>query len=214
MDIFKILLLYMAFAVTGTAQQVPSLTPPPATPAPIVTPAPATPIPTEAPLVYDTLRPGSSGPEVEKLQERLIALGYLTGKADGRYGQQTKAAVSAFQEAYGLQVDGIAGNQTQALLFSPGTPKTPVPTATVIPAVLVHVYYMDADTGSQLHEMAITCYGSTTIYANGNLVPEGYRPAGETSAAVTVENGTAAPASVTFFYTAQKTAAETPWPAE
>ncbi|MBR4442067.1 MAG: YARHG domain-containing protein [Clostridia bacterium] len=55
---------------------------------------------------------GATGDEVTKLQNRLIALGYLSGKADGVYGQKTAAAVRAFQRAAGLTVDGIAGKAT------------------------------------------------------------------------------------------------------
>jgi|GEM_PF-2142769 len=55
---------------------------------------------------------GASGDEVTKLQNRLIALGYLTGRADGIYGQKTANAVKAFQRNAGLTVDGIAGNAT------------------------------------------------------------------------------------------------------
>ena len=55
---------------------------------------------------------GATGEEVTKLQNRLIALGYLSGRADGVYGQKTAAAVRAFQRAANLTVDGIAGAAT------------------------------------------------------------------------------------------------------
>lgn len=214
MDIFKILLMYMALIVTGSAQQMPSLTPPPATPAPAVTQAPAiqTPAPTDIPVQYTTLRPGDDGPKVVKLQERLIELGFLKSRADGRYGNQTKAAVAAFQDMYGLTVDGVAGNETQTLLFSEGPLATPTPAPTVIPAVMVPVYYMDQDTDRQLFAMNITCYGSTTIYANSNHVPQGYRLVSANSADITLENNEATPASVTFYYSSLP--AETEKPAE
>ena len=95
MDIFKILLMYMALIVTGSAQQMPSLTPPPATPVPVITQAPATetPAPEEVPVKYTTLRPGDDGANVVKLQEKLIELGFLQSRADGRYGNQTKAVL-------------------------------------------------------------------------------------------------------------------------
>lgn len=210
MDIFKILLVYMAMMVTGAAGQAPDLTPPPVTPTPIVTQAPATPTPSPEPIVYETLRPGSEGEKVKKLQEKLIELGFLQSKADGRYGSQTKAAVSAFQKMYGLQVDGIAGSETQTLLFSEGPLSTPTPGPTVIPAVMVPVYYMDKDTGNQLFAMNITCYGSTTIYANSNHVPEGYRLVSENSAAITLEGQTATPGSVSFYYSSLPQATEAP----
>lgn len=40
--------------------------------------------------------------------------GYYTGKLDGISGAQTKAAIKAFQKAYGLVVDGIWGAKTDA----------------------------------------------------------------------------------------------------
>lgn len=52
-------------------------------------------------------------------QERLQELGYLIGAADGEQGQQTTAAIMAFQAVNGLQVDGVAGPLTQAALADP-----------------------------------------------------------------------------------------------
>ena len=212
MDIFKILLMYMALIVTGSAQQMPSLTPPPATPAPVVTQAPATetPAPEELPVKYTTLRPGDDGANVVKLQEKLIELGFLKSRADGRYGSQTKAAVSAFQKMYGLTVDGVAGNETQTLLFSEGPLSTPTPGPTVIPAVMVPVYYMDQDTDRQLFAMNITCYGSTTIYANSNHVPDEYRLVSDNAVKITLENNEATPSSVTFYYSSLPQETEQP----
>lgn len=63
-----------------------------------------------------TLRQGSEGSEVKHLQQNLIGLGYLDGKADGSFGDITKDAVLAFQADYGLRTDGVAGNATQTAL--------------------------------------------------------------------------------------------------
>lgn len=54
------------------------------------------------------------GPDVYELQARLLALGYSIGSlgADGIYGKDTAAAVSAFQAALRLSVDGVAGANT------------------------------------------------------------------------------------------------------
>lgn len=49
---------------------------------------------------------------VRILQRRLARLGDAPGPIDGRYGPHTTAAVIRFQEAQGLQVDGVAGPQT------------------------------------------------------------------------------------------------------
>ena len=63
---------------------------------------------------------GGSG-QVRVLQRRLAKLGYTSGLVDGRYGPRTEQAVSRFQAARGLGVDGIAGAQTLARL---GTQRT------------------------------------------------------------------------------------------
>ena len=88
----------------------------------------ATPAPTAA-----TLKKGSTGEAVIALQNRLIELGYLFGKADGVYGTATAQAVAAFQAANNLSKDGVAGSRTQAKLFSSSAAK-PKPKATATPA--------------------------------------------------------------------------------
>jgi Putative peptidoglycan binding domain len=50
------------------------------------------------------------------IQARLNNLAFSCGSVDGIIGPKTKAAVRAFQEYYGLQVDGIPGPITQAKL--------------------------------------------------------------------------------------------------
>ena len=91
-------------------------------------PSPTTPVPTAA-----TLKKGSTGEAVIALQNRLIELGYLFGKADGVYGTATAQAVAAFQAANKLSKDGVAGSRTQAKLFSSSAAK-PKPKATATPA--------------------------------------------------------------------------------
>lgn len=83
-----------------------------------------------APTVF---KKGDSGEEVRQLQLRLIELGYNcgTGNADGIFGNGTYNSVWDFQRVNGLPVDGIAGPNTLALLYS-SNPKryeaeTPVP---------------------------------------------------------------------------------------
>jgi D-alanyl-D-alanine carboxypeptidase len=71
---------------------------------------------------YPVLRIGSSGDAVLTLQSRLILLGLLSGAADGTYGSRTGEAVAAAQtwlSAHGhpLVVDGVAGLETQTLLY-------------------------------------------------------------------------------------------------
>ena len=55
---------------------------------------------------------------VRQLQQALTAAGYDPGPADGTFGEQTEAAVAAFQQANGLSVDGRVGPETAAALNS------------------------------------------------------------------------------------------------
>jgi N-acetylmuramoyl-L-alanine amidase len=67
------------------------------------------------------LRPGSIGEAVRDLQQRLGALGYdLPSDELGRFDLGTAAAVSAFQDARGLRVDGICGRETWSALVESG----------------------------------------------------------------------------------------------
>jgi peptidoglycan hydrolase-like protein with peptidoglycan-binding domain len=59
---------------------------------------------------------GSTGSAVIKLQQRLRDLGFNSGAVDGVFGQNTKAAVKAFQRSVGLQDDGIVGSNTRTKL--------------------------------------------------------------------------------------------------
>lgn len=62
------------------------------------------------------LRKGDIGNLVKDLQLMLIELGYLTGQADGAYGNMTRDAVIKLQKELKLTVDGIAGQQTYVAL--------------------------------------------------------------------------------------------------
>lgn len=70
--------------------------------------------------VYDmkTIRKGSKGTQVKVLQWLLSAAGYDCGNADGICGTKTVAAIKAYQQANGLDVDGIAGRKTWAALLA------------------------------------------------------------------------------------------------
>lgn len=66
---------------------------------------------------YSNLSIGSQGDEVKKLQQSLINAGYDLGNADGIFGEKTQAAVKKYQQDNGLDVDGIAGNNTLGKLY-------------------------------------------------------------------------------------------------
>ena len=67
---------------------------------------------------YRYLQQGSRGSDVKKLQQRLKDLGYFSGSVSGDFGADTEVALRAFQERNGLWVDGVAGEDTQRMLYS------------------------------------------------------------------------------------------------
>jgi putative chitinase len=70
-------------------------------------------------MLLNTLKNGSKGEDVKKLQEKLGV------EAIGTFGPKTEAAVKAWQKANGLEDDGIVGNTTWSKLFNLSeTPKT------------------------------------------------------------------------------------------
>ena len=75
-----------------------------------------------APSSQPVLRRGSKGSAVTELQNRLAALGFSPGAADGIFGSLTEGAVKSFQRSRGITADGIVGSQTWGQLYAqPGT---------------------------------------------------------------------------------------------
>ncbi|WP_416673391.1 peptidoglycan-binding protein [Egbenema bharatensis] len=93
---------------------------------PVTEPAPAT---SPSNRIRPTLTLGSEGDSVSELQAMLKLLGYYSGAVDGVYRASTAAAVSAFQQAVGLQADGIAGPDTWGRLLPPSPPADTTATA-------------------------------------------------------------------------------------
>lgn len=79
-------------------------------------PAP-TPAPTAPKYPGRVSKAGSKGETVKKIQARLRVRGFNPGPVDGVFGPRTTAAVTAFQEKFGLKVDGLVGPKTWATLF-------------------------------------------------------------------------------------------------
>ncbi|MGK7924808.1 MAG: peptidoglycan-binding protein [Spirulina sp.] len=77
---------------------------------------------------------GSQGDAVRELQAALLLLGFYTGEVDGQYSESTVIAVSRFQEAAKLPVDGIMGNATWNRLFPPSPTRQSGETTTPLPA--------------------------------------------------------------------------------
>lgn len=65
-----------------------------------------------------TLKRGSFGADVTKMQSMLLTLGYDLGKwgADGDFGSDTETALKAFQTAQGMTVNGICDDAVWAKL--------------------------------------------------------------------------------------------------
>ena len=61
---------------------------------------------------------GEQSEIVKKYQTRLIALGYLSGDADGNFGLSTQNALRAFQSRNDQVVDGYLGPDTRVILDS------------------------------------------------------------------------------------------------
>jgi hypothetical protein len=73
-------------------------------------------------------------PLVRSTQSELIRLGYLRDTANGYLGPRTVAAVSSFQQANGLPVDGRLSPRLLAVLQSTPTSRALVPSASTPPS--------------------------------------------------------------------------------
>jgi peptidoglycan hydrolase-like protein with peptidoglycan-binding domain len=88
------------------------------------------------------LRRGASGPAVKDLQQRLGDAGFDAGPVDGSFGPKTEAGVRAYQQAKGLEVDGVVTPDMTALLGEEPKVKREV-----------------SSTGSDLEAMALKKHG-------------------------------------------------------
>ena len=119
----------------------------PATEAPSTTAAPTTTVPptttsTTLPPVPAIIAVGTSdGSDTLRAQERLRELGFWVQEANGDYGITTRQAVMAFQKYYGLETDGVLGEETAAWM----TALTIKPTSRADAGTLVEI-----DKGKQL----------------------------------------------------------------
>lgn len=94
------------------------------------------------------LEVGSNGSDVTKVQKRLIQYGYMTGSADGKYGEKTRDAVIWFQKRNGLTADGRVGSATAAALgVTLGSSGSTTASATILSAdhrLLAKLVYAEA----------------------------------------------------------------------
>ena len=105
------------------------------------------PVVPDMPMVYW----GCTGDAVKTLQDKLNALGYNSGNVDGIFGAKTYAAVTAFQKANGLGVDGIVGKLTWGKLYGV-SPAMPVETTAVVGRPMVS-YGSRGDAVRRLQEL-------------------------------------------------------------
>jgi peptidoglycan hydrolase-like protein with peptidoglycan-binding domain len=101
-------------------------TPTTTTPAPQPAPGPA---PTGS---TPTLKSGSTGAAVRRLQQALRANGYWLSSVDGRYGQTTQQAVMAVQKYHGLTRDGVCGPATWRAINRLSRPRARTTSGTII----------------------------------------------------------------------------------
>ena len=80
-----------------------------------------------SPLLSLSLSSGSKNDNVSRLQNRLLALGYLSRESsvDGSYGTNTISAVRLFQTAAGISATGTADSATIRALYSASAPHLP-----------------------------------------------------------------------------------------
>lgn len=95
--------------------------------------------------------PFMTGPDIGYLQERLKELGYYKGTINSTYDFDTEKAVKDFQEAFGLQVDGIVGPDTYNAVGLKPTDTFNVP---------AEGYRITVDTNAQ----------TITLYQNGKVI--------------------------------------------
>jgi lipoprotein-anchoring transpeptidase ErfK/SrfK len=100
----------------------PTSSPPPAPP--VTAPPPPPPVTTPGP---EGLLPGSHGPAIRDLQERLVALKYDPGARNGQYGRTTSLAVMAFQKLTGMSRTGNATPDVLAALAAATDPAPMLP---------------------------------------------------------------------------------------
>ena len=81
----------------------------------------------KSPILSMSLSKGDAGTNVQRIQQRLYALGYLSKSAsvDADYGATTQKAVSLFQKAAGMTESGKADSSVIQKLYSASAPKLP-----------------------------------------------------------------------------------------
>ncbi len=104
-------------------------------------------IPTPAPTATPSLlKKGDRNDAVRMMQERLKELGFYSGSVDGDFGGGTEEALRLFQRQHGLDVDGVAAQETFALLYSDDAKQvvvTPTPDPGSLPLLVNKTHPVD-----------------------------------------------------------------------
>ena len=101
------------------------------------------------------------GDDVKKLQEKLNALGYSCGSADGIYGTKTVNALKKFQTANKLEVDGIFGPASLKALNEAVKPDE-IPESEEESAAPMETYVVQQ--GDSLYKIAKKLWGNGSKY--------------------------------------------------
>lgn len=70
---------------------------------------------------YETIPFGEQSNRVRQMQIALKQKGYYKGSVDGKFGAETKKAVSRYQNSIGLKADGKPGDRTLTALLEGGS---------------------------------------------------------------------------------------------
>ena len=122
------------------------------------------------------VKDGSRGQAVKHVQTLLIEQGYLSGEADGICGPQTVAAIKKFQEAKGLEVDGICGDGTYRVLSGGKTYEPPAVDPETHAGTMFYVSataYSAQDPGNSVHTATGTKVRHGVIAVDPAVIPLG-----------------------------------------
>jgi hypothetical protein len=128
---------------------------------------------------YVLLKYNSTGSLVRLLTQRLTELGYMDGVVS-RYSSSVREAVKLFQKINGLDMDGIAGQKTQTVLYSVGAipygQQGEYPTLVRGDRGLDAIYTLQRSKCRLGNVQGIQCRGVDTIVCAGLLNKSKIRP--------------------------------------